>query len=96
MVFVKEHEKSVNVLNDPKSKTKEELGLANFLRYLQDIFMVDNIPSEMPPSRDVVDHGIDLIPGLTPPNKPPYQVSQAQQGEIMRGQVDELVRLKER
>ena len=32
MVFVKEHEKSVNELKESKSETKEELELANFLR----------------------------------------------------------------
>ena len=36
------------------------------------------------------EHSIDLIPRSTLPNKPPYQVSQAQQEETMR-QVDELV-----
>ncbi|MCO5602994.1 hypothetical protein L7F22_057136 [Adiantum nelumboides] len=36
------------------------------------------------------DHAIELIPGSSSPNKPPYRVSQAQQEEIMR-QVNELV-----
>ncbi|MCO5615035.1 hypothetical protein L7F22_069323 [Adiantum nelumboides] len=36
------------------------------------------------------DHAIELIPGSSPPNKPPYRVSQAQQEETMR-QVNELV-----
>ena len=35
----------------------------------------DSIPGELPPSRGVDDHRIDLIPGTTPPNKPPYRVS---------------------
>ena len=60
MVFVKEHEKSVSELKDSSSETKEKLELANFLREFQDIF-IDNIPGEMPPSRGMDDHSIDLI-----------------------------------
>ncbi len=48
------------------------------------------MPSELPPSRGEDDHAIDLAPGSSPPNKPPYRVSWAQQEEIMR-QVQELV-----
>ncbi|MCO5612738.1 hypothetical protein L7F22_067007 [Adiantum nelumboides] len=50
----------------------------------------DDIPRELPPKRGDDDHMIELIPGSSPPNKPPYRVSQAQQEEIMR-QVNELV-----
>ncbi|MCO5571091.1 hypothetical protein L7F22_024823 [Adiantum nelumboides] len=49
----------------------------------------DDIPGELPPKRGDDDHMIELIPGSSPPNKPPYRVSQAQQEEIMR-QVNEL------
>ncbi|MCO5613170.1 hypothetical protein L7F22_067446 [Adiantum nelumboides] len=45
---------------------------------------------QLPPKRGDDDHTIELIPGSSPPNKPPYRVSQAQQEEIMR-QVNELV-----
>ncbi|MCO5563014.1 hypothetical protein L7F22_016650 [Adiantum nelumboides] len=44
----------------------------------------------MPPKRGDDDHRIDLIPGSSPPNKPSYRVSQAQQEEIM-ARVNELV-----
>src|SRR5271168_382171 len=54
------------------------------------IFVKDSIPGELPPSRGEDDHRIDLIPGISPPNKPPYRVSPAQQEEIM-AQVNELV-----
>ncbi|MCO5582972.1 hypothetical protein L7F22_036877 [Adiantum nelumboides] len=50
----------------------------------------NDIPGELPPKRGDDDHMIELIPGSSPPNKPPYRVSQAQQEEIMR-QVNELV-----
>ncbi|MCO5576626.1 hypothetical protein L7F22_030441 [Adiantum nelumboides] len=51
---------------------------------------IDDIPGELPPKRGDDDHAIELILGSSPPNKPPYRVSQAQQEEIMR-QVNELV-----
>ncbi|MCO5603700.1 hypothetical protein L7F22_057851 [Adiantum nelumboides] len=50
----------------------------------------DDIPGELPPKRGDDDHMIELIQGRSPPNKPPYRVSQAQQEDIMR-QVNELV-----
>ena len=66
-----EHEKSVSELKESKSENKEELKLANFVRGFQDIF-TDNIPGEMPPSRGMDNHSIDLILGSTLPNKPSY------------------------
>ncbi|MCO5564612.1 hypothetical protein L7F22_018277 [Adiantum nelumboides] len=66
-----------------------DLELSNFLNQFQDVF-IDDIPGELPPKRGDDDHMIELIPGSSPPNTPPYRVSQAQQEEIMR-QVNELV-----
>ncbi|MCO5570753.1 hypothetical protein L7F22_024481 [Adiantum nelumboides] len=66
-----------------------DLELSNFLNQFQDVF-IDDIPGELPPKRGDDDHMIELIPRSSPPNKPPYRVSQAQQEEIMR-QVNELV-----
>ncbi|MCO5601487.1 hypothetical protein L7F22_055608 [Adiantum nelumboides] len=43
----------------------------------------------LPPER-LKDHAIDLVPGDSPPNRPPYRVSAAQQKEIM-SQVGELL-----
>ena len=63
--------------------------MSKLLREFQDIF-TDDIPSKIPPSHGMDDHSIEIIPGNTPPNKPPYRVSQAQQEEITR-QVDELM-----
>ena len=54
--------------------------------------LTKDIPRELPSKIIQDNHTIDLILG-TPPNKPPYQVSQAQQEEIMR-QVNELVENK--
>ncbi|MCO5594918.1 hypothetical protein L7F22_048953 [Adiantum nelumboides] len=58
------------------------------LSYAWDVF-IDDISGELPPRGDD-DHAIELLPGSSSPNKPPYRVSQAQQEEIMR-QVNELV-----
>ena len=71
MVFVKEHEKSFSELNISKRETKEEVELEILLKELQDIF-TDDILGEMPPSRGMDDHSIDLIPRRTSSNKPPY------------------------
>ncbi|MCO5564643.1 hypothetical protein L7F22_018309 [Adiantum nelumboides] len=72
-----------------RSCSREDLELSKFLNQFQDVF-IDDIPGELPPKRGDDDHAIELIPGSSPPNKPPYRVSQAQQEEIMR-QVNELV-----
>ncbi|MCO5593409.1 hypothetical protein L7F22_047423 [Adiantum nelumboides] len=51
---------------------------------------INDIPSDLPPERGDDDHRIHLILGSSPPNKPPYRVSQVQQEEIMT-QVNELL-----
>ncbi|MCO5594398.1 hypothetical protein L7F22_048428 [Adiantum nelumboides] len=51
----------------------------------------DEIPNDLPPSRGEDDHKIELIPGSSPPNRPPYRVSYAQQEEILT-QVNELLK----
>ena len=89
MIFVKESPNDVNVSQMQLGMSKEELDLSNFLNQYQDVF-IDDIPGELPPKRGDDDHMIELIPGSSPPNKPPDRVSQAQQEEIMR-QVNELV-----
>ena len=60
-----------------------------FLKTFNECF-VDELPQEVPPSRGEDDHKIDLIPGTSPPNRPPYRVSYAQQEEILT-QVNELL-----
>ncbi|MCO5561076.1 hypothetical protein L7F22_014697 [Adiantum nelumboides] len=79
----------VNKTQVNESGSQEDLELSKFLNQFQDVF-IDDIPGELPPKRGDDDHAIELIPGSSPPNKPPYRVSQAQQEEIMR-QVNELV-----
>ncbi|MCO5552285.1 hypothetical protein L7F22_005797 [Adiantum nelumboides] len=59
-----------------------------FLRLYSDCFS-DSLPSQLPPKRPE-DHAIDLVPGSSPPNRPSYKVSAAQQKEIM-SQVEELL-----
>ncbi|MCO5599007.1 hypothetical protein L7F22_053106 [Adiantum nelumboides] len=89
MIFVKDSLNGVNETQVNESGMQEDLELSNFLDQFQDVF-IDDIPKELPPKRGDDDHMIELIPGSSPPNKPPYKVSQAQQEEIMR-QVNELV-----
>ena len=74
MVFVKEHVQSLSALNESQGETKEDLEKSKILQEFQDIF-TDDIPNEMPPSQGQDDHSIELIPGSTRPNKPPYRVS---------------------
>ncbi|MCO5553550.1 hypothetical protein L7F22_007072 [Adiantum nelumboides] len=53
------------------------------------VFDSGSLPSTLPPVRPE-DHTIDLIPGSTRPNRPPYRVSRAQNEEIMN-QVKDLL-----
>ncbi|MCO5547675.1 hypothetical protein L7F22_001126 [Adiantum nelumboides] len=59
-----------------------------FLQQFSDCFS-DSLPSQLLPER-IEDHAIDLVPGSSPPNRPPYRVSAAQQKEIM-SQIEELL-----
>ncbi|MCO5582857.1 hypothetical protein L7F22_036758 [Adiantum nelumboides] len=89
MIFVKDSLSDVNKTQLNESGMHEDLELSKFLNQFQDVF-IDDIPGELPPKRGDDDHAIELLSGSSPPNKPPYRVSQAQQEEIMR-QVNELV-----
>ncbi|MCO5568113.1 hypothetical protein L7F22_021809 [Adiantum nelumboides] len=88
IVFVKDPPPNSNDVS-PNGSLKVDNDLHSFLNEHAEFF-INDIPSELPPKRGDDDHRIDLIPGSSPPNKPPYQVSQAQQEEIM-SQVNELV-----
>lgn len=75
--------------NIPKlSSAPLETNRRCFLETNGDCFK-DDLPDELPPAR-LEDHKIDLIPGSTAPNRPPYRVSQSQQAEILK-QVEELL-----
>ncbi|MCO5561479.1 hypothetical protein L7F22_015100 [Adiantum nelumboides] len=89
MIFVKDSLSDVNKTQVNESGSQEDLELSKFLNQFQDVF-IEDIPGELPPKRGDDDHVIELIPGSSPPNKPPYRVSRAQQEESMR-QVNELV-----
>ncbi|MCO5586969.1 hypothetical protein L7F22_040914 [Adiantum nelumboides] len=89
MIFVKDSLRDINKTQLNESGMHEDLELSKLLNQFQDVF-IDDIPRELPPKRGDDDHAIELIPGSSPPNKPPYRVSQAQQEEIMR-QVNGLV-----
>ncbi|MCO5599501.1 hypothetical protein L7F22_053606 [Adiantum nelumboides] len=89
MIFVKDSLNGVNETQVNGNGMNVDLELSNFLNQFQDVF-IDDIPGELPPKKGDDDHTIELILGSSPPNKPPYRISQAQQKEIMR-QVNELV-----
>ncbi|MCO5580468.1 hypothetical protein L7F22_034336 [Adiantum nelumboides] len=89
MIFVKDSLNGVDETQVNENGMQVDLELSNFLNQFQDVF-IDDIPRELRPKRGDDDHMIELIPGSSLPNKPPYRVSQAQQEEIMR-QVNELV-----
>ncbi|MCO5553939.1 hypothetical protein L7F22_007465 [Adiantum nelumboides] len=89
MIFVKDSLSDVNKTQVNESGSQEDLEFSKFLNQFQYVF-IDDIPGELPPKQGDDDHAIELIPGSSPPNKPPYRVSQAQQEEIMR-QANELV-----
>ncbi|MCO5557160.1 hypothetical protein L7F22_010719 [Adiantum nelumboides] len=89
MIFVKDSLNGVDETQVNENGMQADLELSNFLNQFQDVF-IDDIPGELPPKRGDDDHMIELILGSSPPNKPPYRISQAQQEEIMR-QVNELV-----
>ncbi|MCO5597457.1 hypothetical protein L7F22_051535 [Adiantum nelumboides] len=75
LVFAKEvHEVESNLFKLDKDR-------AAFLNGFSDCFS-DSLPDEQPPERPE-DHRIDVVPGSSPPNRPPYRVSAAQQKEIM-------------
>ncbi|MCO5570476.1 hypothetical protein L7F22_024198 [Adiantum nelumboides] len=89
IIFVKDSLSDVNKTQVSESDLQKDLELSKFLNQFQDVF-IDDIPGELPLKRGDDDHAIELILGSSPPNKPPYRVSQAQEEEIMR-QVNELV-----
>ena len=76
MIFVKESHKDACASSCLKVETSEDIELFNFLKEFQDLFMHD-IPTELPPTRGIFDHTIELLPGRSPHNKPCYRVSQA-------------------
>ncbi|MCO5594849.1 hypothetical protein L7F22_048883 [Adiantum nelumboides] len=58
------------------------------LQHFSDCFP-DSLPSRLPPE-DPRTHAIDLVPGSSPSNRPPYRVSVAQLEEIM-SRIEELL-----
>ncbi|MCO5580503.1 hypothetical protein L7F22_034371 [Adiantum nelumboides] len=80
MIFVKDALDSIDV--SPNDSLKIDNDLQSFLNEHVELF-IDDILHEFPPKRRDDDYRIDLILGSSPPKKPPYQLSRAQQEEIM-------------
>ena len=70
MIFVKESRKDACASSCAKVETKDDRDNFNLLSKFQDPFM-DDIPAELPPTRGIYDHTIELLPGSSSPNKPP-------------------------
>ena len=58
------------------------------LKRYQDV-MPEDLPNELPPRREV-DHKIEVKPGIEPPSKAPYRLSQKELEEL-KSQLDELL-----
>ena len=74
MVSVKENSDDTCALKNASYESQEEIDMPNFLKEFQDLF-TDDIPTELPPTRGIFDHTIELLPRSSPPNKPPSRVS---------------------
>ncbi|MCO5600600.1 hypothetical protein L7F22_054714 [Adiantum nelumboides] len=82
LVFAKEVHEVESILSE---LDKDRIS---FLNGFSDCFL-DSLLDELPLERPK-DHRIDVVPGSSPPNRPPYRVSAAQQKETM-SQVNELL-----
>ena len=63
-------------------------SVANLLQEYQDVFP-EEIPSGLPPIRGI-EYQIDLVPGASLPNKPPYKINPEETKE-MEQQVHDLL-----
>ena len=71
----KDPNSTFNHVIDSKSDSllADRVELASLLQEFADVFPSD-LPSKLPPER-IVNHDIDLIPGASPPSRPPYRLS---------------------
>ena len=88
IIFVRDLKTTFEAASESLSKL--DISLKSFLDEHAHCFS-KTIPIELPPSREVDDYVIDLVPSTSPPNRPPFRVSLAQQEEIIAQQ--ELVNL---
>jgi hypothetical protein len=70
------------------TKMVDNPAMQELLSRYQDVFP-DDLPKDLPPSRNV-DHHIDVLPGSLPPSRPTYQLSLAEMDELRR-QLDDLL-----
>ena len=84
-----ENENQSNLQMEQANVNNDVSKLNYYLKIYNSCF-IDSILDEWPPPWGVDDHRIDLIQGISLPNKDPFCVSLAQQEEIM-DQVNGLV-----
>ena len=82
LVLVQDNDVQMNTLSVDSGEAKKLL--AQFC----DVFP-DDLPSGLPPKRDV-DHRIELVSGSDPPSRPTYRMSPAELNELKK-QLDELL-----
>jgi hypothetical protein len=80
---------AVFIRNEPHfDADTPHVALQGLLKEYSDVFPKD-LPPGLPPRRDV-DHGIDLLPGSTPPHRAPYRMSPTELKELDRQILDLL------
>lgn len=77
----------IEFLGDPTANTVDPqlFDLSEFLDVIR-----DELPPTLPPERQITHH-ITVIPGSTPPHRPPYRLSAADKEELLK-QLDELLK----
>ena len=77
-----------DILVSANDNTSFPSMVSHLLQEYEDVFPTET-PNGLPPVRGV-EHQIDLIPGATLPNRPPYRTNPEETKEIQR-QVQELL-----
>lgn len=78
---------NIEFLGDPKANSIDPkvFDLSEFLDVIR-----DELPPTLPPERNIT-HKITVIPGSTPPHRPPYRLSAADKDELLK-QLEELIK----
>ena len=72
--------------NEPRQWTENRKEVKDILQEYSDVFP-EELPAKLPPKR-VVDHAIEILPGVEPPSRPTYKMSQEELAELKRQLTD--------